>query len=414
MEKLLARHIESFARDALQTFPALVIQGARQVGKSTFAMQLASDRPSRTLTLDDDDVRSAALAEPRAFVEQAGHDTMVIDEIQRAPELLLAIKASIDRDRRPGRFILTGSSNLLSLSRTPDSLAGRAVTVELKPLSVGEQLQQADDIIFRLKAGADAADFRSVDTRAGCIRLIAHGGYPEVGELHGRMRNAWFDSYVSRLLERDVRDIAPRVDRGRVATVLRLLAANQSGELVKARIARDADVPETSVTAYLDLLRTMYLVSTLPAWTPNLTSREAGRRKAIVGDSGLALRLGRISESQLEPLGNPHLGAALEGFVVAELMKQRSWSEQEYELFHFRDRDGIEVDIVAEFADGSVMAFEVKAMSTPRSDHFKGLRVLRDRLGDRFVGGYVLNTADSGVAMGDRLWALPVSALWEL
>jgi predicted AAA+ superfamily ATPase len=414
MDNLLARHIAGFAEDALRSFPALVIQGARQAGKSTFATQLASARPSRMLTLDDDDVRAAALDEPRAFVEQAGDGTMIIDELQRAPELLLAIKASIDRNRRPGRFILTGSSNLLRLSRTPESLAGRAVTVELKPLSMGELRQRPDDLLSLLRAGTDVTEFRSEGTRATCVRLIAKGGYPEIGGLQGRMRNAWFDSYAERLMERDLRDIAPRVDPGRVMAVLKLIAANQAGELVKARLARDADVPETSMSAYLDLLSTMYLTSALPPWTPNLTSREAARRKVLVGDSGLALRLSRVAESQLEPLGNPHLGAALEGFVAAELMKQRSWSEQEYELFHFRDRDGVEVDIVAEFADGGVIAFEVKAMSTLRSDHFKGLRFLRDKLGDRFLGGYVLNTADSGTFMGDRMWGLPATAIWEL
>lgn len=414
MTTLLPRNSSAFATEALGAFPAIVIQGARQVGKSTFATQLLSGRNARFVTLDDATTRTVALGSPDALIEQAEDSTLVIDELQRAPELLLTIKAAIDRDRRSGRFVLTGSSNLLRLSRTPDSLAGRAVTVGLRGFSQGEWASRTDDVVARLIAGVELATFETAVNRADYIARIARGGYPEAGRLSGRLRASWFDSYVERLLERDVTDIAPRVDAGRIASVLRLLAANQAGELVKARVARDADVPETSISAYLDLLETMYITERLRPWTPNLTSREAGRAKVVVTDPGLALRVGRVSDQQLAALGSPHLGAAAEGFVVSELLKQRTWSEQEYDLFHFRDRDGIEVDVVVELRDGSVLAFEVKAGSTLKPEHFQGLRFLRDRLGDRFVGGYVLNTASHGVSFGDRLGALPIAALWEL
>ncbi|MFT4259652.1 ATP-binding protein [Microbacterium sp.] len=413
MAALLPRHSASFAQEALRTFPAIVIQGARQVGKSTFAEQIVA-AGARLITLDDATTRAVASESPEALIEQASDATLVIDELQRAPELLLAIKASIDRDRRPGRFVLTGSSNLLRLSRTPDSLAGRAITVGLRGFSQGEWASTPEDFVAKLVDGVDAGRVESGVDRAGYIERIARGGYPEAGRLTGRMRASWFDSYVERLLERDVADIAPRVDPGRIAVVLRLLAASQAGELVKARVARDADVPETSVSAYIDLLETMYLVERLRPWTPNLTSREAGKPKMIVNDPGLALRVGRISEQQLSALGSPHLGAAVEGFVVSELFKQRGWSREEYDLFHFRDRTGIEVDIIVELRDGSVIALEVKSGSTLKQEHFRGLKFLRDKLGDRFLGGYVLNTASTGTRFGDRLAALPISALWEL
>lgn len=414
MAALIPRHLATFASEALTVFPAIVIQGARQVGKSTFASQMLQDRPARFVTLDDATTRAVASEAPDSLIEQAGVGTLVIDELQRAPELLLTIKASIDRDRRPGRFVLTGSSNLLRLSRTPDSLAGRAVTVGLRGFSQGEWAGRKDDIIGRVVDGFAAGDVESDVERADYIDRIARGGYPEAGRLTGRMQAAWFDSYVDRLLERDVSDIAPRVDSGRIAAVLRLLAANQAGELVKARLARDADIPETSVSSYLDILETMYLAERVRPWTPNLTSREAGKAKIIVTDPALALRVGRVSTQSLAELGSPHLGPAVEGFVVSELLKQRAWSAQEFDLFHFRDRTGIEVDVVAELRDGSVIAFEVKAGSTTKAEHFKGLRFLRDRLGDRFLGGFVLNTATHGVSFGDRLGSLPISALWEL
>ncbi|MFT3797610.1 ATP-binding protein [Microbacterium sp.] len=398
----------------LDTFTTVVVQGARQVGKSTFAEMLVADRDHLRVTLDDEEMLAAAVDDPRTFIDQARDGTLVIDEVQRAPGLILPIKASIDRKRRPGRFVLTGSSDLLRLTRTPDSLAGRAVTVNLRTLSQGEIRLQRDDVLGRIHANPDVTGFHTATVRADYAEAIAAGGYPEVLPLSPRLRATWFDGYVDRLLERDLSDVAPRVDPARVASVLRLIAANQSGELVKARVARDAHVPESSVTGYLDLLETMYLVGVLRPWTPNLTSREASRPKTYVTDPGLALRLARGSVEQLVALSNPHIGQAMEGFVLTELLKQREWSAQEFELFHFRDRNGLEVDIVAEFFDGSVVAMEVKAGSTARAAQFAGLKALRDRLGDRFIGGYVLNTAQQSTPFGDRLWSLPVAALWEL
>lgn len=413
MPALIPRLLTAHATEVLDAFPAVVIQGARQVGKSTFAQILVEERDARVFTLDDPASLAAATADPTGFVDQLPHGTLVIDEIQRAPELILPIKASIDRDRRAGRFLLTGSSDLLRLPRTPDSLAGRAVTVNLRGFSQGELRTRRDDLVGQLRSGADPAQFRTVATREDYAAAIARGGYPDVQSLNSRLRSSWMDSYIERLMQRDVGDIAPRVDAARVASVLRLIAANQAGELVKARVARDAAVPETSVTTYLDLLTTVYLVDSLRPWTPNLTSREASKPKTLVTDPGLALRLSRVGEQQLLPLTTPFLGAAMEGFVVTELMKQQSWSAEEFELFHFRDRDGIEVDIVVEFFDGTVMGIEVKSGSTLKSDHFTGLKLLRDRLGDRFAGGYVLNTAATGVRFGERLWGLPIAALWE-
>ena len=414
MLELLPRHSTGLATEILDAFPALVIQGARQVGKSTFAGQLTQGRPARIVTLDDEATFGAAASDGAAFVEQFPEGTLVIDELQRLPHLLLALKASIDRDRRASRFVLTGSSNLLRLPRTPESLAGRAATIELSPLSQGEITAHNGDLATKLRSGVDAAVFSTTWTRIDYATAIARGGYPEARKLSPRLRNVWFDSYIQRLLERDLGDIAPRVEPSRVAAILRLVAASQAGELVKARIARDAGIPESSATAYLDLLETMYLTRRVAPWTPNLTSREVARPKVIVNDSGLALRLARLTEQQLIPLGNAWMGPAMEGFVMGELLKQQPLATEEHEIFHFRDRDGLEVDAVIEFHDGSVIGLEIKSGSTTKGDHFKGLIALRDRLGDRFLGGYVLNTAAHGSFFGDRLAALPVSAIWEL
>ena len=183
---------------------------------------------------------------------------------------------------------------------------------------------------------------------------------------------------------------------------------------VKARLAQDAGIPPTSITSYLDTIETLFLFDQLRSWTPNLTSRETAKPKASVADSGLAARLSRVTEQQLTPVDGTshHLGALMEGFVVGELLKQQVWSAEEYELFHYRTRDGLEVDVILEFADGQTLGIEVKSGTTFRADHFTGLRSLRDRLGERFAGGIVLNTGNSGYRFADRLYGLPVSSLW--
>ena len=205
-----------------------------------------------------------------------------------------------------------------------------------------------------------------------------------------------------------------RSDEGRLQAMIRLLAANQSGELVKARIGRAAGVPETSVPASLDTLSALYLTSSLPSWTPNLTAREASKPKVTVSDSGLATYLSRLTPDSLaDPLQSGPLGALLEGFVVSELVKQQSWSECHFNLYHWRDRDGKEVDVVVELQNGSVLAHEVNAASSASGTHFEGLRALRKKLGERFLGGYVVHLGGRGYGFGDRLWSLPLDAIWR-
>lgn len=413
MDDLLPRRTVVVGRELLSTFPAVVIQGARQVGKSTLARQLVDDRTAVVVTLDDRRTRDAAVADESAFVEQCPDGVLVVDEVQREPELLLAIKASIDRDRRPGRFLLTGSADLLTVKGRTDSLAGRAATLHLRGLSQGELAGRPEDFVFSLLASTAPHRFTTEWTRADYAAAIAQGGYPDTRGLRPRLRHAWLDSYLDRVLERDATLLPSGGQPRRLHSVLSLLAANQGGELVKARIADGADVPRNTITAYLDVLRSVFLVDELPPWTANLTKREVGRTKAFVGDSALALRLNRLTEQQLLPLTSDSIGGLFEAFVASELLKQRSWSEHDYQPFHFRDRDGVEVDLVLELDDGRIIAIEVKASSTYRSDHFAGLRFLKDKLGDRFVAGIVVGMSDTGYQFADRLYGLPAAALWE-
>ena len=413
--ELLPRHLTGRATEYLNHFPVVVIQGARQVGKSTFAGILAERRASLQLTLDDSAVRTAAAVDPEAFVGQAADGLLVIDEIQRAPELLLSIKAAVDRNRRAGRFLLTGSSNILQLEDTPDSLAGRAVSLELRGLSQGELRERSEDFAGRLRAGTGFTRFTTQMDRGDYVAALAQGGYPELRTLPSRMRSVWLDSYLERIVRRDAADVVNLHNPARLKRVLALLAANQSGELVPARIARAADIPPSTLMRDLDLLEALFLIDRLGPYSRNLTSRQTGKAKALLSDTALALRLAALNERQLLDLAaSDYLGSQLEGLVVTELLKQRTWSEEEYQVSHFRDSEGPEVDVLIEFTDGSIIALEVKASSTVRPQQLKGLILLRERLGEKFLAGVILNTARTGHTLGDRLGSLPIAALWEL
>ncbi len=244
--------------------------------------------------------------------------------------------------------------------------------------------------------------------------MLARGAYPEVQHLEGRMRTTWLGSYLTRVIERDATSIHRLVQPARLKAVLRLLAANQSGELVKGRVAEQSGVPASSISAYLDVAQAIFLTAAVPPWTPNLTRREIGRHKSVVLDSALAMRLARITAGQLEPLTGPdHLGGLLEGFVVAELMKQAGWSQTSFDLRHYRDRSGSEVDIIVELDDGRIIGIEVKSSSSFKGDQFAGLRALASKAGSRFAAGIVFGTGQSSVQHAEGLWGLPISALWE-
>ena len=414
MDTLVRRHAEPLAREWLAHSPALVIQGARQVGKSTFASMLLPE-DARRLSLDSPEVRAAAIADPVGLLQHDG--PLLIDEIQHVPELLLAVKAEIDRDRTPGRFILTGSASLLRVQGLSDSLAGRALRLTLFGLSQGERRGIHDDWVTAVSGQhrhLTIPAFTTDVSRGDYVALCTEGSYPEPLGFPPRIRAAWFDSYLESVIGRDLSDLRRQVQPDRAMSLLRLLAARQAQELVKARAASATGIPSSSVDSYLDLLRDVFLYEPLPPWTPNLAKREVGRSKSLVLDSGIAARLAGMTPDQLSALIHQEaFGHLLEGFVASELRRQQTWSESDFRLFHYRDSAGVEVDLVIEFSDGRVLALEVKASATYQAKQFAGLQFLRDALGDRFLGGVVLGTAPTGFRYAPKLWGLPISSLWE-
>lgn len=405
--ELLERNIAAWLDEVLGASPIVVVEGARQVGKSTLVSMLVGGSTVLT-TMDDDATRAYAHDDPVGFLGSAGQGRLVIDEIQRCPELVLPLKAAVDADRHPGRFILTGSANLLRLPGAEDSLAGRAMTVRLHPFSQGELAGTKEDWVTGLlqpnREPCPSAD------RTDLVGRVVAGGYPTVQGLSSRMRTAWLKDYANRLVERDAADVAP-TQTPVLRKLLLLLAAAPGAELIQDRLAQELGVARGTVARYLDLLESLFLIQRLPSWSRNLTKRQVQRPKCYLTDSGLAAALSGLDVRHLSSIqGADHLGPLLENFVVGELVRQQTWSNTEYQLTHYRDRDGAEVDIIIETPRG-VIAVEVKSAVSATSGHFKHLRGLRDRLGDEFLAGVVLTTG-AGQRAGDRIESLPVTSLW--
>ena len=417
MDDLLPRHVQGRVEDLLSVFPAVELIGARQVGKSTLAAMIAeaSDRPTRILTLDDAETREAATADPRGFLALEPESLLVIDEFQRVPGLALALKAAVDSDRTSGRFLLTGSVTMPAAQPAGDSLAGRVVGARIFGFSQGERAGRRDDFVSAVLRGALGTEYRSGMGRADYVDLLAAGSMPEVCRLPQRYRADWLESYVSRLLGRDLRELSRLSDPRRLRSLLVTLAAAQGSEIVVARLGGAVNLSASTTTSYMELLRALHLVERLPPWTPNLLKREVGRSKYLLTDSALAMRLTRTSPDTLKDLvRGGALGGLLEAFVAAELMRQSTWCEERFTISHYRSPDGREIDLILELDDGRVIAVEVKAASSASAADARHLRWLEGRIGDRLVAGVVLTTDDRARHLGGRLRALPVSALWEL
>lgn len=408
----MPRRAAAQVNTALSDTRVVLISGARQAGKSTLVRVVAGDRLAERRDLDRAQDRAAAVSDPVGFVDSP--DLLVIDEIQRVPELLLAIKSSVDEDPRPGRYLLTGSSRLFGMVDAPDALPGRMETVELWPFSQGEIDSEPDgfiDALFTLGAGLR---HESTLSRADYAARIVRGGLPEaVVRTDSRRRERFFDAYVQALIDRDVRQLSDIQRKGELRTLVRLLAS-RSGTIVAAgALESTLGLSRPTIARYLQALDEIFLVKRIPGWSRNLGTRATAAPKLIFVDSGIAAHEVAFDARALLRPGAP-FGPLLEAFVLSELARQLTWSNHLADLYHYRDHNKFEVDAVLETRRGQVVGVEVKAASTVGLDDFRALRRLADRLGDDFVAGVVLYTGTSTLPFGDKLRAMPVSALWQV
>jgi uncharacterized protein len=411
---MIRRNITAHIKAALSDSPVVLLNGARQSGKSTLVKKIASDiHPARYLTLDDAGVLAAAKYDPAEFI--AGLDgNIVIDEVQRAPELFLAIKAEVDRNRKPGRFLLTGSANVMLLPKLSESLAGRMEILTLWPLSQGEIEGVREGFIDAVFGDKLPSFSKTTEDRNQTIKRLLLGGYPEViGRATPSRRKAWFSSYITTILQRDVRDLANIEGLTILPRVLSLIAARAASLLNFSELSRSVAIPQTTLKRYMSLLETTFLLQPLPAWSGNLGKRLVKAPKVMLNDTGLMSNLIGLYEDGVET-HQGIIGGVLENFVAMELRKQVAWSKMQPQVFHFRTQTGQEVDIALENAVGKLVGIETKAGKSVKAQDFKGLQAMSESLGPRFHRGIVLYTGSEGIPFGKNMQALPVSALWML
>jgi uncharacterized protein len=408
------RFLAERVSESLSVFRVTVVNGPRQSGKTTLLRSFVANSGSYA-SLDDDRSLAYALTDPTDFVAN-GQAPFAIDEVQRGGDpLVLAVKSAVDTANRKGMFLLAGSTRFLTVPQLSESLAGRAEVLDLWPLSQGELAGAREtflDTAFESPTRFGESQLIG-STRAELLARVAAGGFPEVVDEPSKVRQRWFRSYLRTVIERDIVEASAIRQADEMPRLVRLLAANSSGELVPSRLAGHLRLGDDVVRRYLGLLELVGLLVRIPAWLPSLTSREKRHDKTVLVDTGLALAVLGISDDALATPGSPMAGALLEAFVIMELRKQLSWSDTGIELRHWRDRTGPEVDVILESPDGRIVAVEVKATSSVTAADVRHIAALRDRLGDRFISGVVLCTATRAARFGDRIWTLPVSSLWS-
>lgn len=410
MPELIPRRSCGEVLTALRESRVAAVVGPRQAGKTTLVRDLISERYRASyVTLDDIETRSAAESDPTGFVQDSSR--MIIDEIQRVPELLLAIKVRVDRDTRPGQFLITGSANIQTLRTIPDALPGRVEYVRLWPLAQSEIEEYGGNLVDDVFAGR----VRTEGTGEGRRRVaerIARGGFPGAIKRTARSRVRFFDDYIASVVGRDVPEIIRAREPANLGRLLRVLAVRSASLLSRQALAGDIGVDDKTIASHLRVLEDLMLVRLHPAWHTNLSKREVKTPKVYLMDTGLLTSLIGASVDRIATAAAIG-GMSFETFAVAELVKLADWAAVPTRIFHYRDREGREVDVVLERPDGEIVGVEVKASIAVRSSDFRGLAYLRDQTGSRFRLGVVLHPGERSLSFGDRLVSGPISALWS-
>lgn len=410
---MVKRHIADSIYEAIKDSPVIMLNGARQTGKSTLVKNLSTDDYSpHYVTLDDATALSAATSDPEGFINSFS-GSLIIDEIQRAPELFIAIKSVVDKKREPGKFLLTGSADVLLLPNLSESLAGRMEILTLWPFSQGEIIAKKETFIDDLFKSRFSIPKIETEINVDILDIVLLGSYPEIlKRKQASRRNSWYDSYTTTILQRDIRDIANITGLSDLTRLFQLLSARSTGLLNYTEISRSIGIPLETLRRYFALLEMTFLVQTLPAWSGNLGKRAIKSPKLYLNDSGLMAYFQGLDKKRLA--NQPQLkGALIENFVIMEIRKQITWSKLKPKIYHFRTQTRHEVDLLLEDRAGNLVGIEVKSSSTVTNKDFKGLRKLLELTGKKFKRGIILYMGEGYVPFGDNLYAVPMNALWN-
>jgi len=408
---VIRRSIEAPLRAALEDTPVVLLVGARQTGKSTLASTVVKGPEADYLTFDEPTLLAAARADPPRFISDLS-GAAVLDEVQRVPEIFLPIKAAVDRDRTPGRFLLTGSANPLFVPEVADALAGRMEVLTLSPFSQAELEGRFGTLMTRTLFDSQRPRPPRRAKREELAARIVRGGFPEaVDREDDERRGRWFSSYLTTILERDVRAVADIARLEQLPSVLTAIALRSRGPSNKSALSQDLGIPVSSIDRYLALLERVFLVRRLPAWHNRLGPRLVKGPKLLLCDPGLLCHLMRWDVGRLSS-DRDVFGLALESFVGMELAKAADVEGGSTRVMHYRTSKGAEIDFVLEAADGQVAAVEVKGASHVEASDIRHMSRLREALGPRFVRGVVLYAGEQVVSLGDGLEAWPLPVLW--
>lgn len=423
-ERCIAQNLQ----DARADTPVVLLSGPRQAGKSTLARRAAQTpisapiriaippnlapvtaTVSRYVTLDDATTLAAMSEDTQGWLERnRSIDWTVIDEAQRLPELFLAIKREVDLDRRPNRYLLTGSANVMAIPRIAESLAGRVELLQMWPLSQAEIVGVETTFLREVFSERDVT-WRGADTREQLIERALRGGYPDALARDSRTRrNAWFGSYITTVVRREIRSISNIENDGSILRILRALASRSGQPRNFQTLSRDTNLAASTIARHVELLKATFLVSEIPAWSGGVDGRIVRSPKFAINDSGLYAYLLNLAPT------DGHVGFLIEDFVATELIKLTSFEGLgAYTLLHFRTREQKEVDFVVEAADRRIVGIEVKSTSSVKAKDFEGLKALEEAAGDRFHRGIVLYNGKRCESFGPKRWAVPISALWQ-
>lgn len=402
--KMFKRNLSEKLAKALKRSPVVLLMGPRQSGKTTLMKEIC--KGYNYISFDDLRFLNAAKLDPMGFIKNL-EKPVILDEVQRVPEIFLTIKQEVDNNRVSGQFALTGSAHPLLIPKLGDSLAGRMEILKLYPLSQGEINGIKENFI-----DASFLDLKisNLNPIKNLYNKILVGGYPTVQDIDQEDRDAWFESYVTTMLERDIKEISQISDIGDLHLLLSLLATRTSNLINISELSRASGIPHTTLSRYLDLLEIIFFISFQPAWSSNLTKRLVKSPKLLLVDSGL---LCFLLGTNLSTKNHPILGQILENFVVNELKKQATWNQTRIKMFHFRSTSGTEVDIILEDYAGNLVGIEIKNSATVGPKDFKGLRALKDSVKNKLLKGFVIYTGDQIIPAGDNLFALPIYTLWK-